>query len=156
MPKYSTCDLFASRNTLNEAVSYSSSLIETLPQEHKAAAYTALHVTLNTAIREINRADITNLNPRDEDSRPSGLCISELTPEEAQQMLRDQVSQAVALAFWLEKTSKVAAHPAVSALAEPLAIFTHIVGRAFGLSADEVFEEAKPYVQRLKESFHGE
>lgn len=155
MPKYSTCDLFASRNTLNEAVSYSSSLIETLPQEHKVAAYTALHVTLNTAIREINRADITNLIPRDEDSRPSDFRISELTPEEAQQMLRDQISQAVALAFWLEKTSKVAAHPAVSALAEPLSIFTHIVGRALGLTADEILEESKPHVQRLKESFHG-
>ncbi|HNA84903.1 MAG TPA: hypothetical protein PLB04_05020 [Nitrospira sp.] len=155
MPKYVTCDLYASRETLAEAVKYSSSLIETLPQEYKAAAYTVLHVTLNTAIREINRADITNLIPRDEDSRPSGFRISELTPEEAQQMLRDQISQAVALAFWLEKTSTIAAHPAVSALAEPLSIFTHIVGRALGLTADELFEEARPHVQRLKESFHG-
>jgi hypothetical protein len=43
-----------------------------------------------------------------------------------------------------------------AALNESLSIFTHIVGRALGLTSDEIFEEARPHVQRLKESFHGE
>lgn len=154
MPKYTTCDLFASRNTLSEAVAYSSSLIEALPQEHKVAAYTALHVSLNTAIREINRNDITNLLPRVEADMPAQFTISQLSPHEAQQLLRDSLPQAVAVSFWLERLARIIDLPLIPGMAESLALYVHLSASAFGLTADEVFEEANPHVKKIKETLH--
>jgi hypothetical protein len=43
------CQLFADRGTdVAEAMKYAYKLIETLPKVDRAAAYTALHVVLNT------------------------------------------------------------------------------------------------------------
>ena len=43
------CQLFADRGTdVAEAMKYAYKLIETLPKGDRAAAYTALHVVLNT------------------------------------------------------------------------------------------------------------
>ena len=43
------CQLFADRGTdVAEAMKYAYKLIETLPKADRAAAYTALHVVLNT------------------------------------------------------------------------------------------------------------
>jgi len=43
------CELFADRGTdVAEAMKYAYKLIETLPKADRAAAYTALHVVLNT------------------------------------------------------------------------------------------------------------
>jgi len=45
--------LFATAANLDEAIKYTYNLIETLPPEYKAGAYTGLHVMLNTVAREL-------------------------------------------------------------------------------------------------------
>lgn len=46
--QYGYMDLFASRDTLAEALAYADSVISTLPNEHQMPAFAALHVVLNT------------------------------------------------------------------------------------------------------------
>lgn len=48
------CSLFADRENFNYALSYAYGLIATLPEKHRAAAFTALHVVLNTIANEID------------------------------------------------------------------------------------------------------
>lgn len=45
--------LFASRDSIEDAFKYAYDMIETIPNEHKSAAYTALHVVVNTIALEI-------------------------------------------------------------------------------------------------------
>lgn len=42
--------MFSDRESVGEALEYATSLIEALPKEDRAAAYTAVYVVLNTAI----------------------------------------------------------------------------------------------------------
>lgn len=46
-------NLFGSAKNMQEAMKYAYNLIETLPQEYKAGAYTGLHVVLNTVAQEL-------------------------------------------------------------------------------------------------------
>ena len=59
-------DMFATADNLHEAISYTYNLIETLPQEYKAGAYTGLHVILNTVAQELRRLTKLDLEVRDE------------------------------------------------------------------------------------------
>lgn len=45
--------LFATAENMQEAIKYAYNLIETLPPELKAGAYTGLHVVLNTVAQEL-------------------------------------------------------------------------------------------------------
>jgi hypothetical protein len=47
--------LFADRATTSEAIWYAYDLIDALPPEHRAPAFTALHVVLNTIARELTK-----------------------------------------------------------------------------------------------------
>lgn len=47
--------LFAECANMGEAMKYAYNLIETLPQEFKAGAYTGLHVVLNTVAADLKR-----------------------------------------------------------------------------------------------------
>jgi hypothetical protein len=47
--------LFASRETIQDAFKYAYEMIETLPAEYKAGAYTTLHVVVNTIAEEVKR-----------------------------------------------------------------------------------------------------
>lgn len=47
------CGLFADREDFGSALSCAYGLIATLPEKHRAAAFTALHVVLNTIANEI-------------------------------------------------------------------------------------------------------
>ena len=49
--------LFAARAALHEALDYAYTLINSLPAESQVAAYTALHVVLNTVALDRARAD---------------------------------------------------------------------------------------------------
>jgi hypothetical protein len=51
------CQLFADRGTdVAEAMKYAYKLIDTLPKADRAAAYTALHVVLNTVANAMEDA----------------------------------------------------------------------------------------------------
>ena len=44
--------LFASRDSLVEALNYGADLISTLPSEHRIVAFTAMYVAVNAALDE--------------------------------------------------------------------------------------------------------
>ena len=54
--------LFSSRDTLDEALVYGVDLLNTLPPEHRMAAFTAFHVLSNTAIK-LQEPAMKNLTP---------------------------------------------------------------------------------------------
>ena len=54
LAKQLRCGLFSDREDFNSALSTAYSLIATLPEKHRAAAFTALHVVLNTIANEID------------------------------------------------------------------------------------------------------
>ena len=47
--------MFATKDSPKEGLDYAYSLIETLPKEHRIAAFTALHVSLNSIASEFNK-----------------------------------------------------------------------------------------------------
>jgi hypothetical protein len=47
--------LFATRETVEDAFAYAYEIIESLPQQDKVGAYTAVHVLMNTIAEEIKR-----------------------------------------------------------------------------------------------------
>ncbi len=59
-------NLFATADNLHEAIKYTYNLIETLPPEYKAGAYTGLHVMLNTVAQELRRLTKLDLEVDDE------------------------------------------------------------------------------------------
>lgn len=56
LAKQIRCGLFADREDFTSAMSCAYNLIATLPENHRAAALTALHVVLNTIANEIEHA----------------------------------------------------------------------------------------------------
>lgn len=54
LAKQLRCNLFADRENFNYALSCAYGLIATLPEKHRATAFTALHVVLNTIANEID------------------------------------------------------------------------------------------------------
>lgn len=134
------CELFASRETIEEAYAFSESLIESFPQTHKAAAYTALWVTLNTCLRQLEKSDLTQLQrgegPHDIRS------VGELTPHEALQRLRNELPEYAAVAWFCERVGDE--HTGVL-----LGKFSATLAKAFGISVDQLATESLPYVKKL-------
>lgn len=60
------CELFSERDTLEEAVEYASTIINAFPIQLRAHAYTALWVTLNTAIKLLDQLETTTTKLLDE------------------------------------------------------------------------------------------
>jgi hypothetical protein len=54
LAKQLRCGLFADRENFDYALSCAYGLIATLPEKHRATAFTALHVVLNTIANEID------------------------------------------------------------------------------------------------------
>ena len=54
LAKQLRCNLFADRENFDYALRYAYGLIATLPKKDHAAAFTALHVVLNTIANEID------------------------------------------------------------------------------------------------------
>ena len=50
--------LFATRDSVEDAFDYAYSIIQTLPEQDRLAAYTALHVLVNTIAEEIKRVEV--------------------------------------------------------------------------------------------------
>jgi hypothetical protein len=132
-PTLSPCGLFSSRKTLTEAVEYSSSLIDTLPPEHKAAAYTALWVSMNTALAEIAKLSPADTQPYPEDEAPRIGSIADLSPEETLRAIRTALPSHGLRIHALHKVSPK--------LSEPHGIFFALVCHLFGLSHEEISTE---------------
>ena len=60
--------MFGKAESLHDAINYTYSVIETLPQEQRIGAYTVLHVMLNTVAQELRRLTKLDLEPRDGDA----------------------------------------------------------------------------------------
>lgn len=128
--KLAPCGLFSSRETLEEALEYSSSLIEArIPQEAKIVAYTALHVVLNTALAQLEKASLANLKRRSEP--PKSLPpISMISPEDASQLVRDLLIPSLAQVRSLAGDKQ-----------EILSIFLLLVSRMFDMDEEAIMED---------------
>lgn len=129
-PKISPCGLFSSRETLEEALEYSSSLIEAhIPQEAKIVAYTALHVVLNTALAQMEKASLTNLKRRV--GIPKSIPpISTISPEDASQLVRDLLIPSLTQVRSLAGDKQ-----------EILSIFLLLVSRMFDMDEEAIMED---------------
>lgn len=151
-PLPSPWGLFASRDTLAEAVEYSTSLIESrIPLEYRAYAFTALWVTANTAIKELERKQ---LPPFDLASTPvvSEEALHEAYPQIAQmgqaqclQYLRMKLPTYILLAKALESEN----HSSHSELGYLSAVLIQL----FELPLKQAADEAYKHLQNLAEKF---
>ena len=151
-PLPSPCELFASRDNLAEAIEYSTSLIEArIPLEYRAYAFTALWVTANTAIKELERKQ---LPPFDLASTPvvSEEALNEAYPQIAQmgqapclQYLRRKLPTYILLAKALENEN----HPGHLELGSLAAVLI----RLFELTPEQAAEEAYNRLRELAEKF---
>ena len=136
-----TCDLFSSRETLSEAIEYSTELIGSLPREYQMAALTALWVSINTALIQLEKkAPASNLlasiQPQDKDdpARLQKFTVAELTEEQAQQILRNNFLDMLLLGWQLSRL--------IPSIGESVTSFVMIATRAYGMSPEAVLAEA--------------
>lgn len=138
--KPAPCGLFASRETLNEALDYSSRLIQArIPQEHQAEAFTALWVTLNTALAEIEKLEPLakpELLPRltHDEIFATFPRLKDLTPMLTLQFLRAELPRLVLLGKAMEGER----HPGASSVAHLVVALAQL----FSLSNASIAEEA--------------
>ena len=147
-PLPSPCGLFASRDTLAEALEYSTSLIEArIPLESRAYAFTALWVTANTAIKELERKQ---LPPFDLASTPvvSEEALREACPQIAQmeqaqclQYLRMKLPTYILLAKAMESEN----HPGHSELGYLSAVLMGL----FELTPKQAADEAVKHLHEI-------
>lgn len=131
--------LFASRETLPEAIEYSNSVIESLPLEHRMAAYTALWVSLNTALAQIEKLNPHNIRPVPMESLPWEVKLSSLTQDQIGTMIR------TLLAPTLSQLHQLSNVPVLGELAEAPSSFVVMVSFYFGVSQEELLAEIKAY-----------
>lgn len=140
-PTTSPHELFSSRETLEEAIAYSTSIIDTLPLEHRMTASTALWVSLNTAIKKIASLDLTQIQPIPIESLPQSVKLSALPKEELLVMIRTLIAPTISQLHIAHKL------PLVGELVEGPSSFVAMVALAFGLTTDEVIAEVRAYRQ---------
>lgn len=126
------CELFSSRDTLNEAVAYSTSLILSLPSEHQAAAFTALHVTLNTALADLAKSSPATVQPyTPEELHLRGpFSVEEISQEETARHLRTALPHVCITLFTMGQLAPENFHT-----------FTLLLAKYFELSPDELARE---------------
>lgn len=126
-PTITPCGLFSSRETLAEAVEYSSKLIDSLPVEVRAYAHTALWVSLNTALAEIEKKDITKLTRSGNVPKSVGKIASIPAPQAAQ-LVRDLIIPTIAFTKDLDNC-------------EPITIFLLLVTRLFDMDEEDILSD---------------
>lgn len=151
-PLPSPCELFASRDTLAEAVEYSTSLIDSrIPLEYRAYAFTALWVTANTAIKELERKQ---LPPFDLASTPvvSEEALHEACPQIAQmgqapclQYLRMKLPTFILLAKAMESEN----HPGHSEISSLSAVLIRLFELTPEQAADEAYKRLRELAEKL-------
>lgn len=131
--KYATCDLFSSRDTMEEAMSYANSIVEALPHDERAAVYTALYVVSNTALRLMAKLDITQIQPRASGERPDGFRLQDLTAAEAQIIVRELLPKMAMIAF--------AGSDMGLPFADDLGMFLGAITTAYGVPVTQLADE---------------
>jgi hypothetical protein len=128
-----TCELFSSRGTLEEAAAYSNRLIESMPPEHRLDAFTALHVTLNTAIKLLEENDLTKYQLTA--LKPYKMKVADMPRALAIQELRNSAPLLLLAGFDLER------HGAPE-LGSRLGQIAALLAKAFGITVEDLAEEA--------------
>jgi hypothetical protein len=86
--------MFASRDTVEEALEYASATIERLYNDDKAAMYTALHVVLNTIADKI--MDLPDSSAAELEPPPAEVRIDHADlPDTGNQLLNDKIADIV-------------------------------------------------------------
>lgn len=142
--KYATFDLFSFRDSTEEAMAYASSIIETLPEDKRAAVYTALYVVSNTGLRLMSQLDITQIQPRALNARPDGFCLQDLSPAEAQLIVRELLPKMVTISFLANRMDLP--------FEADIGMFTGAVSVAYGVDPKFLADEVEAMHQRLLNS----
>lgn len=125
--------LFSSRETLEEAIAYSDELIATLDKEDQVTAWTAMWVPLNTAIAKLEKVSLSNVQRQPLSLADKGFTISELSPEQASQHVRNVVVASISITKELERIFPNEG--------KALTILLLLVTKMFGMNEDEVIDE---------------
>jgi hypothetical protein len=131
--KLSPCGLFAKRDSLAEALEYANTLIAGIRPTDRVAAFTALHVVLNTALAEIAKLDPTSILPYPDPHTNAPKSIKQMTREEISRSLRTALPHHGLHVHLLDKISPK--------LAEPHSIFFMLVCKYFEIDAETIADE---------------
>jgi putative N-acetylmannosamine-6-phosphate epimerase len=137
MSKIQPNEHFASRDTLEEAIGYADELLTTLPDEHYIVAYTAMSVVRNTALKELNKRDLSSVLPRKAEDLPTSFRIPDISPDLAAVLVRSNLISAI------RATKAVAEFPIIGPLGENLTAFILLVSRMYSMTIDDVIAETK-------------
>ncbi len=104
--------LFQTYSSLEEALENANLLIDGIPHEYRLAAFTSVYGVLNTALRQLEEKQEATppsafvppqRQHRDDPAFPHQLCIDKLSPEEALQVLRNELAGYAMAGFALHK-----------------------------------------------------
>jgi hypothetical protein len=140
--KIRPCGLFSKRATLTEAVEYSSSLIKTLPRVERGTAYTALWVSVNTALAEIDKLDLASTHPYSipELDALADTSVDNSSPEELRRHVRTALPLHLARCFQLAQIAP--------RLAEDHTLFAMLIVRLFSLDKETLLAEVESLLSR--------
>lgn len=133
--------LFSSRDTLEEALEYSQSLISArIPAEYRMEALTALHVSTNTAIKLLASASNAETIPLTEDeirtladTLPEN--IHDISPELRRRLIRYMIPKLTAIAHLLAREK----HP----LEASIGSFCVLAALEFGIDNESLIKETR-------------
>lgn len=133
--KLSPCGLFATRDSLPEALEYANTLIAAIRPTDRVAAYTALHVVLNTALAEIEKLSMSNVRPYtdEEIAQQKAKCVADYSPEELRRHFRTALP---AVALHTHLLAKAAPR-----LGETFGIFISMAAALYGLEPEGLATE---------------
>lgn len=121
-----SCDLFAKRDTLEEALSYAETVTRGLPEETRLPVTTALWVVLNTALAELEKEKAhrgISLPASPSYASPSApVSIDKLSPEEAAALLPPAIADFTTVLFFLDPER---AHPATRLATQLITLLLH-------------------------------
>jgi len=143
----STCSLFSSRETLEEAIEYSTELIGSLPREHQMTAMTALWVSVNTALLQIEKAKqppLSSIKPQtdEEAAKEPPYTIDTISSERAAQLVRNELHYAIVTGWKISEFFPRAG--------EQLTTYLLLVGRLYGLDDKDIVAEVEKLLAREK------
>lgn len=137
-------EMFATRDSLEEAVTYGESLIAAIPAEDGArlAALTAFNVLRNTALREVEkvRQYHTEIATKEEIAKLGRTSVSNLTPAQARGIL-DEMLVELGIVGLLVKKSRMFP-PEVE---DTIGHVTVIAAKVIGIELDDLLHRVKNF-----------
>lgn len=137
------CKLFSSRETLKEALDYSTNLIMArLGPAERSIALTALYVVLNTALKEINTLDLSSCLPYtdEEQENLAAFTVKDCPMEDVRRHIRTALPSQYLRVQALDKIS--------SRIAAPHVVFTMLISKLFGLDVEDIEAELKALIAK--------